>query len=90
MAKGHKTGGGSRKGKPNKSTQDVQAFVDAVFKKISPEVLADELLASDNEKVKAMVFLKLLEYRYGKPVQPVSGAGDNAPPLRVKIEYIGE
>ena len=63
MAYGHKTGGGSRLGKRNKLTLDVQAFVDRVFAKVDPIEKLESLLSSESEKVQAGVILRLLEYR---------------------------
>ena len=88
MAKGVKTGGGSRKGKPNKGSEDVKAFVDAIFKRVDPWTLAEKLLNSENEKVSATVLLRLMEYRFGKPVQPIGGAEDGTA-IRIVVEHIG-
>jgi len=68
MAKGVKTGG-RRKGTLNKSTQEVQAWIDEIFQEINPTEHAKKLIQSESDKVSAMVFLRLMEYRYGKPTE---------------------
>lgn len=78
MAKGKKTGGGSRKGKPNKTAADVKQLVDAIFKKVDPVTKAIKLLEFGSDKTQAGVLMRLLEYRYGKPVQPISGPDGGA------------
>src|SRR5713226_10043749 len=86
--KGHKKyGGGKQKGQKNKATRDVQAFVDAVFKRVNPLKVDQELLQSTDEKVRAMMLRSLLEFRYGKPAQPVTGEGGQGPVLH-KIEMV--
>jgi len=75
MARGFKTGGGSRKGRRNKLTQDVQDFVDQIFKRIDPIEKIETLLASESEKVQAGVMIRLLEYRYGKPKESLELSG---------------
>jgi len=77
MAKGIKTGG-RKAGVKNKTTLALQQYVDKVFTFMDPEKLAHSLLQSDNEKVVATVFLRLLEYRYGKPAQPITGPNGDA------------
>ena len=69
MAKGTKTGG-RKKGTPNKRL-DLQAFLDSVEKQIDPVKLAKKFLSGKNPSEK--VFLRFLEYRYGKPAQVITG-----------------
>ena len=76
MARGFKTGGGSRKGRRNKLTKDVQDFVDQIFKRIDPIEKIETLLASESEKVQAGVMIRLLEYRYGKPKESIELTGN--------------
>jgi hypothetical protein len=63
MAKGRKTGG-RKKGTPNKR-RDLQEFLDSVEEQIDPVKLAKKFLGGKNPSEK--IFLRLLEYRYGKP-----------------------
>jgi hypothetical protein len=66
--------GGRPKGSRGKAARDVQLFVDKVFARVNPQQLAEELmLKCRSEKVQGMVFLRLLEYRYGRPVQQLEG-----------------
>jgi hypothetical protein len=67
MAKGRKTGG-RKKGTPNKRL-DLQEFVDSVETRIDLAELAKKFLSGKNPSER--VFLRLLEYRYGKPPQIV-------------------
>jgi|SRR5215469_5525137 len=68
--------GGRQKGTKNKTTPEVQEFVDAIFKRVNPEQLACKLLESKDVKVKALMLLKLLEYRYGQPTKRLEVAGE--------------
>ena len=75
MAKGRKTGG-RKKGTPNKLTRDVQEFVDAIFQAVDPVTVTVELLTKcKSEKVQGMVLLRLLEYRYGRPMYELAVNG---------------
>ena len=62
MAEGIKTGGGSRKGKPNKSTAEVRAIMDQV---------ADERAGTKNGKGQKVVFEKLMDLIMGVTVQEI-------------------
>jgi len=85
--KGQPKTGGRKKGGRNKATKDVQSFVDAVFSKVDPIALCNKLLASEDEKVVAGVLKMLMEYRFGKPAQPVTGENGQGPVLH-KLEII--
>jgi hypothetical protein len=66
--------GGRPRGSKGKAARDVQAFVDKVFSKVDPQELAEELMLNcKSEKVQGMVFLRLLEYRYGRPISQIEG-----------------
>lgn len=82
MAKGVKTGG-RQKGSKNRSALEVKDLVDAIFKKIDPIEKAIKLLEFGSEKAQATILMRLLEYRYGKPIQPISGEGGG--PVRVQL-----
>lgn len=71
--KGKKTGG-RQKGSKNRSVAEVKDLVDLIFAKIDPVEKSIKLLEFGSDKTQATVLLRLLEYRYGKPVQPVSGS----------------
>lgn len=68
---GKRAGAGRKKGGQNKSTAEIKEIVDAIFKKINPVMKAIKLLEFGSDKTQAMMLLKLWEYRYGKPVQPI-------------------
>lgn len=80
MAKGKKTGGGSRKGVPNKLTSDVKAMILAALDKAGG---AEYLLKQANENPAS--FLTLV----GK-VLPMTVAGDPENPLATvtRIELV--
>lgn len=76
MAKGIKTGGGSRKGKPNKLTADVKAMILAALDQAGgTQYLLTQAQTNPN------AFLTLV----GK-VLPMTVAGDPANPVRTSIE----
>lgn len=84
---GKREGAGRKKGGKNKSTTEVQALVDAIFKKVDPVAKAIKLLEFGSDKTQASVLLRLMEYRYGKPAQEITGQGGE--PIRVLVEHIG-
>lgn len=82
--RGHKTGGGSRKGIPNKSTQEIKELLDEqvnfglVISKLfelSQGVEVEKYSSKESvvysEKPDVLAAKILLEYRYGKPVQRI-------------------
>lgn len=75
MAKGAKTGGGSRKGKPNKSTADIKA----VAQEYGPSAIAvlTEIMESKEQPPAARVAAakELLDRGYGKSLQGVALTG---------------
>lgn len=67
MAQGRKTGGGSRKGKPNKATADVRACVALIAQNLAPEVEAwIRRGAKKNPLGAAKVLSDMLEYHMPK------------------------
>ncbi len=82
--RGRKTGGGSRKGIPNKSTQEIKELLDQkvdfglVISKLfelSQGVEVEKYGSKESvvycEKPDAFAAKILLEYRYGKPLQRI-------------------
>ena len=68
--KGTPKTGGRKKGTPNAITKDVQALVDQVFARVNPvEKLCALLNKPMDAGVEARVLLRLMEYKYGQPVQ---------------------
>lgn len=78
MAKGKKTGGGSRKGRPNKLTADVKAMILAALDKAG----GVEYLLQQSQANPA-AFMTLV----GK-VLPMTVAGDPESPLVGRIEIV--
>ena len=67
MAKGIKTGGGSRQGKPNKSTQDVREAIALIAQSNvgNFEIWLGQVATEDPGKA-AELFLKAIEYHIPK------------------------
>ena len=87
MAKGKKTGG-RQKGSRNRNVHEVKDLVDAIFKKVDPVEKAIKLLEFGSDKTQATVLVRLLEYRYGKPPQPIEGTQEGGA-FKVIVEHIG-
>lgn len=85
MAKGHKTGGGSRKGKPNKATEDIRA---AILRGGDLVAKGFELMSCGDKKVEAAAWRVLMEYGYGKAVQPIEGTHEDGA-FKVIVEHVG-
>lgn len=77
MAKGIKTGGGSRKGKPNKLTADLKAIILAAAENAHPEGTLGYL--TQQAQTNPNAFMTIL----GK-VLPLTVAGDPDNPLAVR------
>jgi hypothetical protein len=75
--------GGRPKGAKGTAAREVRKFVDKVFAKLDPEKFAIELLNCNDEKIRATVFLRLLEYRYGRPMAQLDPKSEEN---RVSIE----
>jgi hypothetical protein len=82
--KRRKTGGGSRKGKPNKATAEIReaarSYAPAAIKE-----LARLATHAESETVRVMAIDKLLDRAYGKPVQMVVGDEEN--PLAMVVRW---
>jgi hypothetical protein len=70
---GKRPGAGRKKGGQNRTTAEIKALIDEIFLKIDPVEKAIKLLQFGSDKTQATILLRLLEYRYGKPVQPITG-----------------
>lgn len=67
-----KPGPGRPKGLKNKVTRDIQNLVDRVFKANGGEKeLIKGFLLSPNEDIRFKMFIRLQEYRYGKPKETI-------------------
>lgn len=70
--------------KGSKNTKDrLEKFLLGVFSEVNPEAFGRELLRSTDEKVRTQVYLRLLEYKFGKPSQPITGEGGG--PISVQL-----
>lgn len=77
--------GGRQKGTPNKSTADVKALIDANVDMVQVvRGLAQIAIAGDTDAAKVAASKELLDRRFGKATQPLSGDKD-APPLGILI-----
>lgn len=82
MAKGRLTGGGSRKGIPNKSTAEIKALA----QEYAPAAIKELARLSKNaksEQARCTAIVILLDRGYGKPPQVI--AGDRENPLQLVI-----
>ena len=61
-------GSGRKKGTPNKLTNSVQEFVEAVLTNEKAVTKSQQFIDSANEKVASAVLMRLLAYRFGNPV----------------------
>lgn len=76
---GKRQGAGRKKGGHNQSTHDVKELVDQIFSKVDPIKKALYLFEKGSDKTQVTLLMRLLEYRYGKPVQPIEGVQDGVP-----------
>lgn len=87
MAFGVKTGGGSRKGKPNKATIEIKDLArkhgPAAIKK-----LADLMIGGTTEQVQAFAAEKLLDRGYGKAAQAHVGPDGEGPIQFGRVELV--
>ncbi len=101
MAKGRRTGGGSRKGIPNKTTQELRDIIEkAISTQERMELLAQlarGILLEDLVKGMPIVYRtppsdfaikQLNEYQYGKPKQIVEVGGEGGNPIAHTVEVV--
>jgi hypothetical protein len=89
MAKGKKTGGGSRKGSPNKATaaarEAIAAFVDGNADRLQGWL--DEIAAEKGAQAAFECFSTLLEYHVPKLARQEITGKDNGP-VKVQIGWM--
>ena len=78
MAKGIKTGGGSRQGKPNKTTQDVRAAI-ATFASANVGEMSTWLEQIEDPAKKLDLFLRAIEYHVPKLARSEVSGPDGGP-----------
>lgn len=86
MAVGKKTGGGTRKGVPNKSTADVKALAS----QYAPSAMAELgrlSVQAESEPARVAACKEILDRAYGKSPQAITGA-DGGPVQIQKIERV--
>jgi hypothetical protein len=87
MALGRKTGGGSRAGKPNRSTANVKALAGKYTTAAMAE-LGRLALEAESEAARVAAIKELFDRAYGRPTQVVAGDEEGAPILHA-IQLIG-
>lgn len=83
MARGVKSGGGSRKGIPNRATADVRAAIALVAESTAPRI-QEWLDAIEDPGKRFDLYLKMLEYHVPK-LGRVEHTGNDGGPLEVRI-----
>ena len=78
MAKGMKTGGGSRQGVPNKTTVDVREAI-AAFASANVEQMSQWLASIDDPAKKLDLFLRAIEYHIPKLARSETTGKDGGP-----------
>lgn len=84
MALGRKTGGGSRKGRPNKRALDGERYARAIIE--DQAVRATFLKQAQAGEMSADLVKTLLSYAYGKPIEVVD-SGDSDSPRTFTITF---
>jgi hypothetical protein len=90
MAEGKKTGGGSRKGIPNKATSDVRAAIALIAKANIKKLQGwlDRVAKEDPEKA-AKLFLDMIEYHIPKQARTeIATDPENPPDLNWTITVV--
>tara|TARA_R110000868_G_scaffold189574_3_gene432623 strand:+ start:133 stop:402 length:270 start_codon:yes stop_codon:yes gene_type:complete len=88
MAKGKKTGGGSRAGVPNKATQDVRAAI-AAFASANVGQMSVWLAGIDDPAKKLDLYLKAIEYHIPKLARS-EVSGPNGGPVETICRWQSE
>jgi len=84
MARGLKTGGGSRKGSPNKRTIDGEAYARAI---VEDPLVRAKMLAMAQDGTLPIELAKLFyAYAYGKPYE-VPLDGDSDAPRTITLQF---
>lgn len=80
--RGQKTGGGSRKGVPNKSTVEIKALAQKHTPAAMKE-LARLATGAESETARVSAIKELFDRAYGKATQPIAGDPDS-PAIQVQ------
>lgn len=85
MALGRKTGGGSRKGRPNKRTVDGEAYARAI---VDDQAVRARILAMAQDGTLSPELVKtFLAYAFGKPVEVVDGGDSDSQTRTIQITF---
>lgn len=90
MAKGRKTGGGSRKGRLNQTTSDVREAIAKLAEDLGPSLQSwiSQVAAEDPARA-AEIFLRAIEYHIPKLSRAeVSGKDGGDIPIGLKVEFV--
>jgi hypothetical protein len=77
---------GRPKGSTGLATLRKKSWVNKILPPAKEKEMWDRFLASEDEEIAHKTFIRLIEYKQGKPIQPVAGDADGSP---VKIEFRG-
>jgi len=87
VAKRRKTGG-RKKGTPNKLTVSVQEFIEAILTQEDAVKKAKAFLNSKTQRNAIAVFMRLLEYRFGRPRETIEHTGASGGPIAYAIDFV--
>lgn|SRR5574337_426645 len=90
MAKGKRTGGGSRKGIPNHATRDVREAI-AIFAQANVERMGEwiERISADDPAKAFDLYLRAIEYHIPKLSRAEHSGPDGSPiPLKATVEHV--
>jgi hypothetical protein len=85
MALGRKTGGGSRKGRPNKRHLDGERYARAIME--DPTVIATLLKQAQDGVMSADLAKTLLSYAFGKPIEVVDSGDSDSQTRTIQISF---
>lgn len=89
MAKGIKTGGGSRKGVPNKATADVRAIAQEYTGKAIAALarlagLVEGIEGAESDQAQVSAIKELLDRGHGKASQALELTGEGGGPIQIE------
>lgn len=85
MALGRKTGGGSRKGRPNKRTVDGEAYARAIVE--DPAVQARILAMAQEGTLSPELVKTFLAYAFGKPHEVIESGDSDSQARTIQITF---
>ena len=85
--KSHEKLGGRKKGTGNKGTDSIKTLLNTLLPEEELAKLWKKKLYSKDPHIAMKAFELMLNYRFGKPVQPVASE-ELAPPIKIDISAI--